>query len=221
MAPRAGLPSLNIAIDREAVARYGINAAGVLDTIETMGGRIAGQVVEGDARYLLQVRFAQPFRSDKDRLDDIKVAAPDGKLIPLAQLAHFTLEEGPVSIWRENLTRRVTVAVNVRGTDDEIAQASRDSLRPILMASTVALFGFIPMAISHAAGAEVHRPLATVVIGGLLTSTPFTLYVLPTQGMMQPSFTWVPELAASFGCINWLRGTGFLCAGLNRQGVVE
>ena len=47
------------------------------------------------------------------------------------------------------------------------------------MASMVALFGFIPMAISRAAGAEVQRPLATVVIGGLLTSTPFTLYVLP------------------------------------------
>ena len=112
-----GLPSLNIAIDREAVARYGINAGDVLDTIETMGGRIVGQVVEGDARYLLQVRFAQPLRKDIDRLDDIQVAAPDGKLIPLAQLAHFTVEEGPVAIWRENLTRRVTVAVNVRGTD--------------------------------------------------------------------------------------------------------
>ncbi len=306
MAPRAGLPSLNIAIDREAVARYGINAGDVLDTIETMGGRIVGQVVEGDARYLLQVRFAQPLRKDIDRLDDIQVAAPDGKLIPLAQLAHFTVEEGPVAIWRENLTRRVTVAVNVRGTDlgsfvstakrivaekfplphgwwlewggqyenlqrasarlmvlvpvslllivvllyntftsmrlallifsnvllgasggilalilrgltfsitagvgfitlfgvsvlngvvlvseinrlrelgadvdSAIAQASRERLRPILMASMVALFGFIPMAISRAAGAEVQRPLATVVIGGLLTSTPFTLYVLP------------------------------------------
>jgi cobalt-zinc-cadmium resistance protein CzcA len=306
VAPRAGLPSLNIAIDREAVARYGINAGDVLDTIETMGGRIVGQVVEGDARYLLQVRFAERSRNELERLGDIAVAAPDGKLIPLAQLAHFTLEEGPVSIWRENLVRRVTAAVNVRGTDlgtfvsaakravseqlelpqgwwlewggqyenlkrasnrlmvlvpvslllivvllyntftsmrlallifsnvllgasggilalslrgltfsitagvgfitlfgvsvlngvvlvseinrlreiggnaeEAIAQASRDRLRPILMASMVALFGFIPMAISHAAGAEVQRPLATVVIGGLLTSTPFTLYVLP------------------------------------------
>ena len=63
--------------------------------------------------------------------------------------------------------------------DEAIAEASREKLRPILMASMVALFGFIPMAISHAAGAEVQRPLATVVIGGLITSTPFTLYVLP------------------------------------------
>jgi cobalt-zinc-cadmium resistance protein CzcA len=66
-----------------------------------------------------------------------------------------------------------------RGTDEAIAEASQNRLRPILMASLVALFGFIPMAISHGAGAEVQRPLATVVIGGLLISTPFTLYVLP------------------------------------------
>ena len=63
--------------------------------------------------------------------------------------------------------------------DEAIARSLARRLRPILMASMVALFGFIPMAISHGAGAEVQRPLATVVIGGLLTSTPFTLYVLP------------------------------------------
>jgi cobalt-zinc-cadmium resistance protein CzcA len=56
---------------------------------------------------------------------------------------------------------------------------ARERLRPILMASLVALFGLVPMAISHGAGAEVQRPLATVVIGGLITSTAFTLYVLP------------------------------------------
>jgi len=66
-----------------------------------------------------------------------------------------------------------------RDVDEAIASASRDRLRPILMTSLVALFGFIPMAISHGSGAEVQRPLATVVIGGLLTSMPFTLYVIP------------------------------------------
>jgi predicted RND superfamily exporter protein len=66
-----------------------------------------------------------------------------------------------------------------RDVDEAIASASRDRLRPILMASFVALFGFIPMALSHSSGAEVQRPLATVVIGGLLTSMPFTLYVIP------------------------------------------
>ena len=253
------------------------------------------------------MRFAQPPRaSATDQLDDIKVAAPDGELIPLDQLAHFVQDEGPVPIWRQNLHRRITIAANVRGTDlgsfvarakaavqrqielphgwwiewggqyenlqrashrlmvlvpaslllilvllyntftsmrmallifgnvlfgasggvlalvargltfsitagvgfitlfgvsvlngvvlvseinrlresgrrtdAALAEGTAEKLRPILMASLVALFGFIPMAISHGAGAEVQRPLATVVIGGLITSTPFTLYVLP------------------------------------------
>ena len=59
------------------------------------------------------------------------------------------------------------------------------------MASAVALFGFIPMALSHGAGAEVQRPLATVVIGGLLTSAPFTLYVLPVL------YGWVARASSS------------------------
>jgi cobalt-zinc-cadmium resistance protein CzcA len=53
-------------------------------------------------------------------------------------------------------------------------------LRPVLMTATVASIGFLPMALSHGAGAEVQKPLATVVIGGIITSTLLTLFVLPT-----------------------------------------
>ncbi len=53
-------------------------------------------------------------------------------------------------------------------------------LKPVLMTAMVAAFGFIPMAISHGAGSEIQRPLATVVIGGIITSTLLTLIVLPT-----------------------------------------
>ena len=103
MIPRAGLPSLNIEIDRSAVARYGINAADVLDTIETIGGTSSARWLR--ATRAICSRCASRNRPQQlDHLDDIKVAAPDGTLIPLAQLAHFTLTEGPVSIWRENLT---------------------------------------------------------------------------------------------------------------------
>lgn len=306
MIPRTGLPSVNVEVDRAAVARYGINASDVLDAVQTIGGHVVGQVVEGQARFPLQVRFEETARQNLDQLKDISVAAPDGALIPLEQLAHISVKEGPVAVWRNNLSRHITVAANVRGTDlgsfvaaaksaiasqielpegwwlewggqyenlqraskrlmvlvpaalllilvllyntfssmrmallifgnvllgasggifalllrgltfsitagvgfitlfgvsvlngvvlvseinrvreagrnidEAIAAASRDRLRPILMASLVALFGFIPMAISHSAGAEVQRPLATVVIGGLLTSMPFTLYVIP------------------------------------------
>ncbi len=60
-----------------------------------------------------------------------------------------------------------------------VIKGASDRLRPVLMTALVASFGFIPMALSHGTGAEVQRPLATVVIGGLVTSTLLTLFVLP------------------------------------------
>jgi cobalt-zinc-cadmium resistance protein CzcA len=63
---------------------------------------------------------------------------------------------------------------------DAARQGSRERLRPVLMTALVASIGFIPVAISTGTGAEVQRPLATVVIGGLITSTLLTLLVLPT-----------------------------------------
>ena len=63
---------------------------------------------------------------------------------------------------------------------EAVEESGRERLRPVLMAGTVATIGFIPMAVSAGLGAEVQRPLATVVIGGLLTSTLLTLFVLPT-----------------------------------------
>lgn len=60
-----------------------------------------------------------------------------------------------------------------------IREGTRIRLRPVLMTATVASLGFLPMALSHGAGAEVQKPLATVVIGGLITSTALTLFILP------------------------------------------
>jgi cobalt-zinc-cadmium resistance protein CzcA len=63
--------------------------------------------------------------------------------------------------------------------DVAVRRGSRDRLRPVLSTALVASIGFVPMAIAHGAGAEVQRPLATVVIGGIITSTILTLMVLP------------------------------------------
>jgi heavy metal efflux system protein len=64
-------------------------------------------------------------------------------------------------------------------TYDAVVNGARRRLRPVLMTACVASFGFLPMAISTSTGAEVQRPLASVVIGGLLTSTLLTLFLLP------------------------------------------
>ncbi|MEQ1948583.1 MAG: CusA/CzcA family heavy metal efflux RND transporter [Bryobacteraceae bacterium] len=303
----AGLPYLRIHIRRDAIARHGLDAADVLDTVEALGGKPVGQIIEGNKRFTLQVRFPEEQRNTSEAIGNLKVADKEGHFIPIAQLADVQDEQGPAQISRENTQRRISVEMNVRGRDlagfvgeaqravqqqvtlpegytmewggqfEQLQSASRrltvvvplallfifvllylnfqsltpasliflniplaatggiaallsrgmpfsisaavgfialfgiavlngivllthirelqtfgislesavlqgasTRLRPVLMTALVAGLGFLPMAISHGAGAEVQRPLATVVIGGLVTSTLLTLLVLPS-----------------------------------------
>jgi hypothetical protein len=125
----AGLPYLRIRVRRDAIARPGLSAADVLDTVEAIGGKIVGQVAEGNRRFALQVRFDESQRTTVDAIRNLKVGDDDGHFIPLAQLADVVEEEGPAQISRENGQRRVSVELNVRGRDlgGFIAQA-RDKI---------------------------------------------------------------------------------------------
>src|SRR5579872_3719409 len=125
----AGLPYLRIQVNRENIARYGINASQVLDVVEAMGGKVVGQVLEGQRRFLLQARFQQADRANVDRIKNVKVADPQGRLIPLNQLADIRVEEGPAQISRENIHRRIAVEANVRGRD--IASFVRDAQQAV------------------------------------------------------------------------------------------
>lgn len=300
-----GQPVLQIGVDRDAIARYGIPARSVLDTVEAVGVRHVGEIREGDRRFALGVRVAEEFR-DPDALGAVRVAGPGGERIPLSRLARIEEHSGPTTIQREWGKRRVVVQTNVHGRDlgsfvaaaqkaiDEkvelpegyfvrfggqftnlerartrllvvvplalalvfllihissgrlldtlrifsgipfalvggilaltlrglpfsisasvgfvalfgvavlnglvlvsrvrhlldrgvaLAEAVRDAaisrLRPVLMTASVASLGFVPMALATGPGAEVQRPLATVVIGGVLSSTALTLLVMP------------------------------------------
>lgn len=77
------------------------------------------------------------------------------------------------------MTQIRELRAKARGSVDDVRQACAERMRPALMTALVAGLGFIPMALSHGTGAEVQRPLATVVIGGLITSTVLTLFILP------------------------------------------
>ncbi|MCR4418003.1 MAG: efflux RND transporter permease subunit [Ignavibacteria bacterium] len=113
-----GLPQLQIKIDRNKIARYGINVADVNQIIETaIGGKEAGKVFEGDKRFDLVVRFAPEARSDVETIKNILVPSPNGSTIPLSQVADVFVEEGPAQISREHNQRRIVVEVNVRGRD--------------------------------------------------------------------------------------------------------
>ena len=303
---QANLPTVRIQVKPEVLARYGIDADEVMQTVATMGGHKVGEVFRGRMRFPIMVRIPIEWRTNLYQLEQIPVFAPNGRQIPLGELADLVIEETPPGIDHERTQRRTFVQCNVRGRDvesfvhdaqramaaqvklptgyeiewggdfknlqsakqrlmlvtpvvlvliflllhttfhsarlagliflaipiaasggifalalrgmpfsisagvgfialfgvavlnglvwvsaaehlrqaGETAKAAAEEtalnrLRPVLMTALVASLGFLPMALSHTAGAEIQRPLATVVIGGLITSTLLTALVVP------------------------------------------
>ena len=113
----AGLPYLRVRLRRDALARHGLDASDVLDTVEAIGGKPVGEVVEGNRRFTLQVRFPQSQRASAADVSNLRVGDKEGHFIPLAQLADVNEEDGPAQISREGGQRRISVEVNVRGRD--------------------------------------------------------------------------------------------------------
>ncbi len=306
-----GQPVLQIDVDREAIARHGINTREVLDVVDALGTREVGQMQEGERRFPIAVRLDDQYRVDVSAVGRIPVTAAGGERIPLERLARITTIEGPSTINREWAKRRVVVQANVRGRDvgsyvaevrrkidqqvalpagyyvrfggqfehleraqrrlmvvvplalglifallfmtfrsipdaarvfvavplavvggvvalwvrglpfsisaavgfialsgvsvlnalvlvstmrqfldagmplkEAIPAAAERRLRPVLMTALVASLGFVPMALNTGIGAEVQRPLSTVVIGGVVSSTILTLFVLPVIYLM-------------------------------------
>jgi cobalt-zinc-cadmium resistance protein CzcA len=305
--PLAGQPVLQIRIRQDQIARYGVPARTVLELVESLGGRIVGDVVEGQLRFPLVVRLPDRLRANPRAIESMLVSTPGGERVPLARLAEVEIAPGWAKISREAGQRRIVVMCNVRGRDlggfvaeaqkqiaekvplppgryrlewggqfenlerarlrlfivvpvalaliftllyltyhrlmevllvfsgvpfaavgglialrvrdlpfsisagvgfialsgvsvlnsmvlvsfirhlrdrdwaldAAVEEAALTRLRPVLMTALVASLGFIPMALSTGVGAEVQRPLATVVIGGVISSTVLTLLVLP------------------------------------------
>src|SRR5678815_83577 len=114
----AGEEHLEIDVERDKIARYGLNIGDVLEVTKiAIGGDSATDVLEGQRRFAIFVRLKEDYRNQVDKLADILVAAPVGGRIPLGQLATFTLSSGDSVIDRENSLRRVVVMCNVKGRD--------------------------------------------------------------------------------------------------------
>lgn len=303
----AGMNTLTVTVDRTAIARAGVDAKAVTDTVGAIGGLDVGEIVDGTVRYPVRVRLSEDARRDERSIAAVPVRDELGNLVPLGQLATVAMAPGPSQISRERLQRRITVELNVRGRDvgsfveeakvalerdvklpvgyymewageyerlrsaakqlavvipialalilvllvmtfgrlrpallifvnvpmaisggiaalalrglplsvsaaigfialfgvavlnglvlvtsierlrdagvsaaDAVLRGADARLRPVLTTALVASLGFLPMALASGAGAEVQRPLATVVIGGLVSSTLLTLLVIPT-----------------------------------------
>lgn len=311
-----GQSVLQIKVNQDALARYGVTTKTVMDLVESLGSKDVGDVVEGQLRFPLVVRLPEKYRMNADAIRAIPIATASGQRIPLSTLAQVDEVEGPSTITREWGQRRTTVQVNVRGRDvasfvaeaqqkihdqvtlpseryriewggqfenlqrartrlfivvpvalvlifgllyaslgsirlavlvftgvplavtggmaalwirdlpfsisaavgfialsgvavlnglvmvnfirqlrlqgipmrEAIMTGSLIRLRPVLMTALVAALGFVPMALATGMGAEVQRPLASVVIGGIISSTILTLMVLPAlYGWFEPT----------------------------------
>jgi cobalt-zinc-cadmium resistance protein CzcA len=303
----SGQPNLTIRVDRAAVARYGLDAQTVLNLVQTgLGGQAAGIILEGQRRFDLSVRLAEPARSEVNRISDLWVDTPTGQRIPLASLASIKLETGANKIQRDYNRRRIAIKCSIRGRDmgsfvaeaqqkvaslvqlpvgylltwegqfenqrranarlalivplsllgvlcllywafkrlryalmiiadvpfaiiggvallrltgtnlsvsamigfialsavsvqngmvlltefnrlrvggmplhEAVVQGAKHRVRPVLMTALIAALGMYPMAVSHDIGSEVQRPLALVILGGMLSAALLTLLVLP------------------------------------------
>jgi cobalt-zinc-cadmium resistance protein CzcA len=114
----SGQNYLNIKIDRDAIARYGINVSDVNEVIETaIGGKQASIVYEGERRFPLVLRYPAPYRDNVEAISGIILHSPNGAQVLLRDLAEISLMDGPAQISRESGKRRLVIGVNVEGRD--------------------------------------------------------------------------------------------------------
>src|ERR1700752_563707 len=113
-----GQPNVNLVVDRTAADRFGINVSDIQDAIETaVGGKAVSQILIGEQRYDLTVRYQAPFRKTIEDIASIRILAPSGERVSLGQLSQIKLEDGASTIYREGNSRYIAIKSSVRGRD--------------------------------------------------------------------------------------------------------
>jgi cobalt-zinc-cadmium resistance protein CzcA len=125
-----GQPNDNFIVDRQAAARYQLNVSDVQDAIQTAaGGNALTQVLQGEQRYDLVLRYLPQFRSTKEALENVRILAPTGERVSLRQLCTVEERDGGSEIYRENNQRYVAVKYSVRGRD--LGGAVEEAIRKV------------------------------------------------------------------------------------------
>jgi cobalt-zinc-cadmium resistance protein CzcA len=113
-----GQPNLNVTVDREAAGRYQINVADVQDAVQTaVGGTALTQVLKGEARYDLTLRYLPKYRNTQEAIANIRLLSPSGERVSLAQLCKISETDGASEVYREGNRRYVAIKYSVRGRD--------------------------------------------------------------------------------------------------------
>jgi cobalt-zinc-cadmium resistance protein CzcA len=113
-----GQPNINFEVDRQQAARYQINVADIQDAVQTaVGGNALTQVLQGEARYDLVLRYLPQYRTTKEAIENIRLLSPSGERVSLAQLCKVQDQDGASEIYREENQRYVAIKYSVRGRD--------------------------------------------------------------------------------------------------------
>ena len=124
----SGVAELRVEVDREALARYGLNVSDVQDMMDAaIGGRTVSELIEGQRRFAIVVRLPESYRANDEAIRGLILNAPGGERVRLGQVARVSMARGPEVISRENGQRRIVVQCNVRGRDlgGFVAEAER------------------------------------------------------------------------------------------------
>jgi cobalt-zinc-cadmium resistance protein CzcA len=113
-----GQPNVNLNVDRAAADRFGINVSDIQDAVESaVGGKALTQILIGEQRYDLTVRYQPQFRRTVEDIGNIRILAPSGERVSLSQLSKITLDDGASTIYREGNSRYIAIKYSVRGRD--------------------------------------------------------------------------------------------------------
>ena len=124
----SGAAEWQVVVDREELARYGLNVSDVRDLVQAaVGGKAVTEVIDGRRRFQIVVRLPESYRRDRDALGSILLAAPAGEQVSLGRVAEIRRSSGPEVVHREDSQRRIVVQCNVRGRDvgSFVAEAQR------------------------------------------------------------------------------------------------
>jgi len=125
-----GQPNLNVTVDRQKAARYQINVADVQDAVQTaIGGNALTQVLQGEARYDLVMRYLPQYRDKKEAIQNIRLLSPTGERVSLAQLCNIEERDGASEIYREGNQRYIAIKYSVRERD--LGGAVEEAIRKV------------------------------------------------------------------------------------------
>jgi cobalt-zinc-cadmium resistance protein CzcA len=125
-----GQPNLDITVDRAMAARFGINVADVQDAIQTaVGGNAVSQVLIGEQQYDVTVRYQGQYRDTQQAISNIRLLAPSGERVSLAQLCTVGVKDGAYDIYREGNSRYIAITFNVR--DRDLGTTVEDAIKQI------------------------------------------------------------------------------------------